>query len=116
MSSCDWDRFRADVQGRIVAGAADQFARMTWNAERIAAAQREGLQTLLQHAFERSPFHRRRLAGIDITGIDPADLSALPVMTKAEMMDDLDEVFTDRGLTTAQSSRRLRPPAPNQSR
>ncbi len=98
MSSCDWDRFRADVQGRIVAGAADQFARMTWNAERIAAAQREGLQTLLHHAFERSPFHRRRLAGIDITGIDPTDLSALPVMTKAEMMDDLDEVFTDRGL------------------
>ncbi|MDT5100631.1 MAG: hypothetical protein QOC76_4368 [Mycobacterium sp.] len=98
MSSCDWDVFRADVQGRIVAGAADQFARMTWSAERIAAAQREGLQTLLRHAFDRSPFHRRRLAGIDIEGIDAADLSVLPVMTKTEMMDGLDEVFTDRGL------------------
>jgi phenylacetate-CoA ligase len=90
--------FSADVQGRIVAGAADQFARMTWSAERIAAAQREGLQTLLRHAFDRSPFHRRRLAGIDIEGIDAADLSVLPVMTKTEMMDGLDEVFTDRGL------------------
>jgi phenylacetate-coenzyme A ligase PaaK-like adenylate-forming protein len=99
MSSCAWDLFCADVQGRVIAGAADQFARSTWNAERIAAAQREGLQTLLRHAFERSPFHRRRLAGIDIEGIDPADLSALPLMTKTEMMDGLDDVFTDRRLT-----------------
>jgi phenylacetate-CoA ligase len=95
MSSGDWDLFRADVQGRIVAGAADQFARMTWSAERIAAAQREGLHALLRHAVERSPFHRRRLAGIDIEDIDPADLSVLPVMTKSEMMNDLDDVFTD---------------------
>jgi phenylacetate-CoA ligase len=98
MSSCDWELFCADVQGRILVAAADQFDRTTWNAERVAAAQREGLQALLRHAVEASPFHRRRLADIDIEGIDPADLSALPVMTKTEMMDGLDDVFTDRRL------------------
>src|SRR5262249_39283919 len=32
---------------------------------------------------------------------DPADLSALPVMTKTAMMDELDDVFTDRRLGRA---------------
>ncbi|QLL08808.1 hypothetical protein [Mycobacterium vicinigordonae] len=53
---------------------------------------------MLSRAVEYSPFHRSRLSGIDLTGIDPTDLSPLPVMTKAEMMNALDEVFTDRRL------------------
>ncbi len=93
-----WDRFREDVRTATLAGAAEQFERLTWNSERIHQAQRNGLHALLLHAAEHSPFHRRRLNGIDLTAVDPADLSALPVMTKTEMMDDLDEVFTDRRL------------------
>ncbi len=31
--------------------------------------------------------------------MDPGDLSALPVMTKTQMMDALDDVFTDRRLS-----------------
>lgn len=90
-----WQRFRADIQARLVAGAAEQSTRPTWSADRIRRAQRAGLQTLLQHAAEHSAFHRGRLAGIDIAGLDPADLSALPVMTKSQMMDAFDEVLTD---------------------
>jgi phenylacetate-CoA ligase len=93
-----WDRFREGVRTATVAGAAEQFERLTWNSQRIHQAQRDGLHALLLHAAEHSPFHRRRLAGVDLTTIDPADLSALPVMTKTDMMDDLDEVFTDRRL------------------
>ena len=89
-----------------MAGAVEQFERLTWNSERIHQTQRDGLRTLLHHAAEHSPFHGRRFAGIDLTTIDPADLSALPVMTKTDMMDDLDEVFTDRRLRTPQSRRR----------
>ena len=48
-----------------------------------------------------SPFHARRLAGIDPAEVDPTDLRALPVMTKAQMMDELDDVLTDRRLTRA---------------
>jgi phenylacetate-CoA ligase len=93
-----WDRFRDDVKAMARAGAADQIERLTWNWDRVYQAQRDGLHRLLQHAAEHSPFHRRRLAGIDLSSVDPADMSALPVMTKAQMMDALDDVFTDRRL------------------
>jgi phenylacetate-CoA ligase len=93
-----WERFRDDVLAAMRDGEAEQLARLTWSAERIQGEQRERLQTLLLHAAEHSPFHRRRLAGIDLAGVDTADLSALPVMTKAQMMDALDDVFTDRRL------------------
>ncbi|MGZ6778291.1 MAG: phenylacetate--CoA ligase family protein [Mycobacterium sp.] len=93
-----WARFRGDVQGMVLAGLADRDDRRDWDAARIARAQRDSLRVLLRHAAEHSPFHRKRLAGLDIDRIDPADLAALPVMTKAQMMDDLDDVFTDRRL------------------
>ena len=97
-----WGCFRDDVLAVMRAGSADQCARLTWSAERIKRAQRDALQTLLRHAAEDSPFHRRRLAGIDLAAVDPADLSALPVMTKTQMMDALDDVFTDRRLGRAE--------------
>lgn len=93
-----WDHFRDDVVAEINIGGPDQLARLTWNSDRTHETQRDGLQALLSHAVEHSPFHRRRLAPIDLTDVDPADLSALPVMTKSKMMGALDEVFTDRRL------------------
>jgi phenylacetate-coenzyme A ligase PaaK-like adenylate-forming protein len=89
------------VQARVLAGAAAQFARLSWSAEEIRAAQREGLARLLAHAAEHSPFHARRLRGVDKHGVAPDDMSALPVMTKGDMMDALDDVFTDRRLRRA---------------
>ena len=56
---------------------------------------------------------RRRLAGIDLAAVDPGDLALLPVMTKAEMMNELDDVFTDRRSPTRASSRRSPRPGPN---
>jgi phenylacetate-CoA ligase len=93
-----WDEIRRRVQDDLLAGAATHFARLSWNADAIRAAQREGLARLLAHAAEHSPFHARRLRGIDLDAADPDDMSALPVMTKADMMDELDDVFTDRRL------------------
>jgi phenylacetate-CoA ligase len=93
-----WDEIRRSLQDDLVAGAATHFARLSWNADAIRAAQREGLARLLAHAAEHSPFHARRLRGIDLDAADPGDMSALPVMTKADMMAELDDVFTDRRL------------------
>jgi phenylacetate-CoA ligase len=93
-----WDRFRDDIQTAMLSGMSQEIARLTWTSEQINAAQRDGLHTMLRHAVEHSPFHRRRLAGIGLSAIGPGDLSALPVMTKPEMMDALDDVFTDRRL------------------
>ena len=93
-----WERFRTAAQAEVLADVPQHVQRLGWSAGRIEAAQRDGLRRLLAHAAEHSPFHRRRLAAVDIDRIDPADLSSVPVMTKSEMMAELDDVFTDRRL------------------
>jgi len=50
------------------------------------------VRALLAVAIERSPFHARRLSGIDPTTFELADLARLPVMTKAEMMHHFDDM------------------------
>jgi len=90
---------RTDLQARLVDAYPEHVGRMGWARERIVEHQRAGLRALLRHAAEHSPFHARRLAGIDLDAVEPGDLSALPVMTKAEMNAELDDVFTDRTLT-----------------
>jgi phenylacetate-CoA ligase len=97
----DWARFRADFQAELLARTPEHLERLSWGAERIEAAQRDGLRRLLAHAVAHSPFHRRRLAGADVAGIGPGDLASLPVMTKTDMMAAIDDVFTDRRLTLA---------------
>jgi phenylacetate-CoA ligase len=96
-----WGRFRADLQAEVLARTPQHLERLSWNAEQIESAQRDGLRRLLEHAVAHSPFHRRRLAGIAVAGVEPADLASLPVMTKADMMAAIDGVFTDRRLSLA---------------
>lgn len=52
---------------------------------------------MLAAAVERSPFHARRLAGIDPGRFEPAQLADLPVMTKQQMMANFDELLTVTG-------------------
>src|SRR6266480_4115641 len=94
-----WGRFRADFQTEILARIPEHLERLSWSAEHIETAQRDGLRRLLAHAVAHSPFHRQRLAGTDVASIEPGDLASLPVMTKADMMAATDDVFTDRRLT-----------------
>ena len=102
-----WARFRASFQAGVLAGIPDHLGRLSWGAERIEAAQRDGLRRLLAHACAHSPFHRQRLAGIDCAGVVPADLAGLPVMTKADMMAAAGDVFTDRRLSPGAVERAL---------
>jgi len=93
----------ADVRARVSSGLAAQLpghlGRLAWDAERLAAHQRDGLRALVAHAREHSRFHARRLAGIDVQRVD--DLVQLPVMTKRDLMERFDEVVTDRRLNRA---------------
>jgi phenylacetate-CoA ligase len=90
---------RDRLQPAMLNAYPELIERLGWDRAAIRDHQRDRLRALLASAAERSPFHARRLAGIDLDAVDPADLSRLPVMTKAEMMDELDDVFTDRRLT-----------------
>lgn len=92
---------RTDLHTRLLAAYPKLISRLGWTREALLAHQRTRLQSLLRDAIAGSPFHARRLSGIDPAEVDPTDLRALPVMTKAQMMEELDDVFTDRRLTRA---------------
>jgi phenylacetate-coenzyme A ligase PaaK-like adenylate-forming protein len=87
----------------------DEFARhvpaaldaLTWPDERRRAERERRLRELLHVARSRSPWHAARLAAIDPATATEADLARIPPMTKDEMMDHLDAVFTDARLSRA---------------
>lgn len=81
--------------------------RLGWNAQQLAVHQREQLRALLAAAVEGSPFHARRLAGIDPGRFEPAQLAELPVMTKQQMMANFDELLTNRRVTRARTEQHL---------
>jgi phenylacetate-CoA ligase len=102
-----FEQLRASMQAELLARTPNHIERLRWSRERIESSQRAGLRALLAGAIENSPFHRRRLGGIDPSRFALADLGSLPVMTKAEMMESLDEVFTDRRLNRGRAEQAL---------
>jgi phenylacetate-CoA ligase len=105
-----WPAFadvREQVQGDIFARLPERIARLTWDAQQLRDWQQARLRALLADVLQRSAFHSRRLAGVDPSSFELADLSALPVMTKAEMMADFDLVVTDKRLGRAAAERAL---------
>ena len=92
----------ARVSAELTWRLAQHTWRLGWDTAELAAHQRERLRVLLAYAAEYSPFHARRLRGLDLSRFEPGDLARLPVMTKTAMMAQFDNVVTDR---------RLQPPA-----
>ena len=95
------DQGRAERLARLRAALPGHVERLGWDGATLARWQRDRLRELLATAVRRSPWHARRLAGIDPARFEPADLPGLPVMTKAELMAAFDEIVTDRRLTRA---------------
>jgi phenylacetate-coenzyme A ligase PaaK-like adenylate-forming protein len=95
------------VQATMLERLPDHLSRLRLDARRLAERQRDGLRSLLRHAVERSPFHARRLAGVDVASLELDELARLPVMTKADLMGEFDDVPTDRRVTGALCERAL---------
>lgn len=72
---------------------------LAWDAERLAAARQTQLRALLAHAASASPWHRLRLAGVDLATVTEADLASLPTMSKRDVMVNFDDIVTDRRIT-----------------
>jgi phenylacetate-CoA ligase len=98
---------RERMQAELLRRAPDHIARLGWSREAIAARQRERLRALLAHARAHSPFHARRLRSVDPARFELEELSALPVMTKAELMDEFDAALTDPRLSLALAEQAL---------
>ncbi|HEY1620781.1 MAG TPA: hypothetical protein VGG25_24370 [Streptosporangiaceae bacterium] len=79
--------------------AGEYARRPDWSAGQILAERQRALRELIAVAKARSPWHARRLAGIDPREVTEGNLAGLPVMTKADLMENFDEIVTDRRLT-----------------
>ena len=95
----DLELLRTRVSGAIGRQMPEHIGRLGWDAGRLAARQRDRLRALLARAIAGSPFHAGRLRGVDPDRFELADLARLPVMTKADMMENFDAATTDRRLT-----------------
>jgi phenylacetate-coenzyme A ligase PaaK-like adenylate-forming protein len=70
-----------------------------WSVERLRAHQRQRLLAIVRHAAAHSPYYRERFAGIELS--DDLDLRALPTLDKPTMLENFDDLVTDRRLTLA---------------
>lgn len=100
-------RLRAAHLAAVQAALGDHIGRLTWSRAQIEHHQTARLRSLLAYARERSPFHARRLSGIDPSVATAADLARIPVMTKAEAQDRWDDIVTVTDLTRARAERIL---------
>jgi phenylacetate-coenzyme A ligase PaaK-like adenylate-forming protein len=98
---------RARLQEDLLASYDELIARTSWQRDRIRHHQRDRLRALLRHAATHSRFHAERLGGVDLDTIEPDDLSALPVMTKADLMTRFDDVVTDDRISLARAEAAL---------
>jgi phenylacetate-coenzyme A ligase PaaK-like adenylate-forming protein len=76
-----------------------------WSPAQLASYGHERLLALLDHARTHSPFYRDRLAGVRL-GPD-LELASLPPLDKATMLENFDELVTDRRLHLAELERHL---------
>lgn len=70
-----------------------------WPVERLREERQRRLRSLIRVAKEKSEWHRARLEKVDADTITEADLGKLPVMTKADLMINFDQIVTDKRLT-----------------
>lgn len=73
-----------------------------WTRRQLETYQAEALRGLREFAYARSPFYRRFHRGLE-----NAPLHELPVLTKAMMMENFDEVVTDRAVRFADVERHV---------
>jgi phenylacetate-coenzyme A ligase PaaK-like adenylate-forming protein len=93
MASDDYAALLAHHRADLSDGLFSAVRRLTWSAERLAAERERRLQDLLAWSVERSPFHRERLVGVDMSHFTEADLPSLPTMTRSDLMDNFDQVM-----------------------
>ena len=94
-----YQRLRAAHVSAVQAALVDHVGRLDWSRDQIVRHQTDRLRSLLAYARERSPFHAKRLSGIDPSAVSAADLAAVPLMTKGEAQDEWNSIVTVPDLT-----------------
>jgi phenylacetate-CoA ligase len=103
----EYEALREQHLTRLGALVPQYLEHVSWPRARLDRLRAEGLRRLVDVARTRSPWHRERLASVDLAAVTPGDLSPLPVMTKDDLMGHWDEIVTDRRLTLDLVNRHL---------
>jgi phenylacetate-CoA ligase len=94
-----YDKLRQRHFAEAMAQLPGHVARLGWSAEQIRAERDVRLRALLRRARDRSRWHRARLSGVDIAHATVDRLSALPPMTKVDLLTHFDDIVTDDRLS-----------------
>jgi phenylacetate-CoA ligase len=84
------------VNQRLTGG---EVERVTWPLERLEALRDQRLRAIVSYAKSHSPWHAERLAHVDTDRLNASSLDELPTMSKSDLMDNWDDIVTDRRLT-----------------
>ena len=109
MDSARSDELRARHVRRLHEHLPNAVARIDWRRDAVREHRVRSIRRLLRLAYDRSPWHRERLvcAGVDVDAATPEDLAALPPMTKSDLMENFDDIVTDRRLTLVRCEQHL---------
>jgi phenylacetate-CoA ligase len=107
MEEKEYRHLRAAHLDAVQAALEDHVMRLDWSREQIERYRDHRLHALLFYARERSPFHARRLRGLDLSSASVADLASIPVMTKQDAQDEWDAIVTVPDLSRAGAERIL---------
>ena len=97
----DYESTRQRHLAEVMQRLPEHLERLTWSAQQLRDFRTPRLRELLALARARSPWHRARLAGVDVAHFDEDDLRTLPMMTKADLMANFDAIVTDPRVTLA---------------
>jgi len=103
----DYDVDRQRHAKVYLEGLGEEISRVSANRAELHRIRDERLGQLLNHAREYSPWHRERLRSVDLDAISGEDLSALPPMTKADLMANWDEIVCDPRLSLSMANEHI---------
>lgn len=106
MSAPAEDTYRTHLEA-VRAFAPEAVARLSWSRDRVLDEQTKQLRKIVSHAQRHSAFHAERLAGVDAGSLTLDGLASLPVMTKADVMENWDRLVTNPGLRLADATAHL---------
>jgi len=107
MASPDYQIARQRHVERAAELAGPELNRISASLAELREVRDTRLRRLLQHARECSPWHAVRLEGLDLASLGGADLSAIPPMTKHDLMANWDRIVCDPRLTLELANRHL---------
>ena len=90
---------RLPTVARALSAARDLESHDRWDRDQLERHQQSRLVSIVRHAAAHSPYYREQFAGIELT--EDLDVTVLPTLDKATMLERFDEIVTDRRLSLA---------------